>query len=133
MQLAFPGIEVPLVGIVSRLAWQKGLDLVAEAAPQLANLGAMLVVLGTGDTAQIRKLSTVSEAYSREIATPEYGLGKEGIIIRRQADLVGILNGVRESAATTSASPPVLEKGSASEATIRIFIAQRPEKEQCSA
>ncbi|MDA1313543.1 MAG: glycogen synthase GlgA [Acidobacteria bacterium] len=40
------------------------------------------------------KVSTVSEAYSREIITPEFGLGKEGIIIRREADLIGILNGV---------------------------------------
>ena len=40
------------------------------------------------------RISTVSEAYSREILTPEYGLGKEGITNLRKGDLVGILNGV---------------------------------------
>ena len=40
------------------------------------------------------RVSTVSEAYSREILTPEYGLGKEGITNLRKDDLTGILNGV---------------------------------------
>jgi len=40
------------------------------------------------------RVNTVSEAYSREILTPEYGLGKEGITNLRKGDLTGILNGV---------------------------------------
>jgi starch synthase len=40
------------------------------------------------------KLSTVSEGYSREIQTPEFGWGLDGVIRERAADLVGILNGV---------------------------------------
>lgn len=40
------------------------------------------------------RISTVSEAYSREILTAEHGLGKEGITSLRKGDLVGILNGV---------------------------------------
>jgi starch synthase len=51
------------------------------------------------------KVSTVSEAYSREIITPEYGLGKEGIVIRRQADLLGILNGVDYSVWNPESDP----------------------------
>lgn len=39
-------------------------------------------------------LSTVSSAYSREIQTPEYGYGLEGVIQKRKAVLHGILNGV---------------------------------------
>lgn len=39
-------------------------------------------------------LSTVSPRYSREIQTPEYGAGLEGVIRQRSDRLVGILNGV---------------------------------------
>jgi starch synthase len=39
-------------------------------------------------------LSTVSEQYAREIQTPEFGCGLEGVLRQRAADLIGILNGV---------------------------------------
>ncbi len=38
-------------------------------------------------------ITTVSPRYSREIKTPEFGLGMEGILRNRSADLHGILNG----------------------------------------
>lgn len=40
--------RVPLLGVVSRMTTQKGLDLVAELAPKLQDLPARLVVLGSG-------------------------------------------------------------------------------------
>lgn len=39
-------------------------------------------------------ISTVSEAYRKEIMTPEYGERLDGLLIRRQKDLYGILNGI---------------------------------------
>lgn len=39
-------------------------------------------------------ISTVSPAYAREIVTPRFGCGLEGILAKRQDDLVGVLNGV---------------------------------------
>ena len=39
-------------------------------------------------------INTVSEKYSEEIQTPEFGYGMEGILTMRKADLYGILNGV---------------------------------------
>ena len=39
----------PLVGMVSRLVEQKGLDLIERAAPELAQLDATWIFLGTGD------------------------------------------------------------------------------------
>jgi starch synthase len=39
-------------------------------------------------------ITTVSPTYAREIQTPEYGLGMEGILKHRRASLYGVLNGV---------------------------------------
>jgi starch synthase len=47
------GLEVNpgalLFGVVSRLTWQKGMDLLLEALPAIDRAGAQLVVLGAGD------------------------------------------------------------------------------------
>lgn len=40
------------------------------------------------------RLTTVSPTYAREITTPEYGFGFEGVLARRAADLIGIRNGI---------------------------------------
>jgi starch synthase len=40
------------------------------------------------------KVTTVSPGYAREIVQPELGFGFEGVLARRGADLVGILNGI---------------------------------------
>lgn len=40
--------RVPLIGIVSRLADQKGFDLIGEAIEEIVALGVQLVILGTG-------------------------------------------------------------------------------------
>ena len=50
----------PLIGLVSRLVSQKGIDLVAAASPALLELGASYVFLGTGDP--------VHERFLRELA-----------------------------------------------------------------
>jgi starch synthase len=39
-------------------------------------------------------INTVSKAYAREIQTPEYGFGLDGLLRSRGSDLSGILNGV---------------------------------------
>ena len=41
-----------------------------------------------------RTITTVSPTYAREIQTPEYGFGFDGILRYRGDDLVGILNGI---------------------------------------
>lgn len=45
----FPADDTPIIGIVSRFAHQKGLDLVADLVSELGQLGVRLVVLGSGD------------------------------------------------------------------------------------
>jgi starch synthase len=44
------------------------------------------------------KLSTVSPTYARELMLPEFGMGLDGVLRAREADLVGILNGIDEIA-----------------------------------
>ena len=41
-----------------------------------------------------RMITTVSPRYAREIQTPEYGFGFDGILRYRRDDVVGILNGI---------------------------------------
>ncbi|MDI6758461.1 MAG: glycogen synthase GlgA [Candidatus Omnitrophota bacterium] len=41
--------DVPLFGIVSRLAEQKGFDILSEAIDEICRMGVELVILGTGD------------------------------------------------------------------------------------
>ncbi len=40
------------------------------------------------------KLTTVSPSYAEEITLPEFGMGLDGMLTRRKADLSGILNGI---------------------------------------
>ena len=44
-----PEIDVPLLGLVSRLVEQKGIDLVLEALPRLMGVPVQLVILGSGN------------------------------------------------------------------------------------
>lgn len=40
------------------------------------------------------RVTTVSPTYAKEIQTPEYGCGLEGVIATRASDMVGLLNGI---------------------------------------
>lgn len=48
-EMGLPQLDVPLLGIVSRLVDQKGLDLIADISRDLMERPMQLVVLGTGD------------------------------------------------------------------------------------
>lgn len=43
--------DAPIFCVISRLTWQKGMDLVASAADEIVALGGKLVVLGSGEVA----------------------------------------------------------------------------------
>ncbi len=43
---------------------------------------------------QADAITTVSPTYARELMEPEFGMGLQGVIASRQADLSGILNGI---------------------------------------
>ncbi|MDH5423973.1 MAG: glycogen synthase GlgA [Gammaproteobacteria bacterium] len=47
-----------------------------------------------GGLAYADKITAVSPSYASEILSPEYGYGLNGLLIKRQQDLSGILNGI---------------------------------------
>ena len=58
----------PLLGMVSRLADHKGLDLLAPVLPHIVDRGAQLVVLGTGDPRYHELLTNAAREHPRHIA-----------------------------------------------------------------
>ncbi len=48
--------EIPMIGMVTRLTDQKGINLVLEVAEEILNMGTQLVILGTGDAYYENKL-----------------------------------------------------------------------------
>jgi starch synthase len=84
--LAYQGLFEP--------AWLPRLDLPWDlfAIDQLEFYGRISFLKGGINHASI--VSTVSPGYAKEIQTPELGFGFDGILRRRAADLVGILNGI---------------------------------------
>ena len=65
-------------------------------------------------------ITTVSPKYAREIQTPEYGAGFDGILRRRSADLVGILNGIDTEEWDPSRDPVLPQRFSADDLSGKI-------------
>lgn len=57
----------PLFVVISRLTWQKGIDLLAECAAGLVGSGAKLAVLGTGDAALEGRFLSLAAAHRGRI------------------------------------------------------------------
>lgn len=60
--------DAPLFGLVSRLSWQKGIDLLLDALPALLAEGAQLAVLGSGDAALERALAGAQAHHPGQVA-----------------------------------------------------------------
>jgi starch synthase len=61
-------LERPLVGIVSRLARQKGLDIIGEAIEEIIDLDLYFILLGTGEQEYHKLFSRIGKKYSRKAA-----------------------------------------------------------------
>jgi starch synthase len=59
--------DVPLLGVVSRFTEQKGLDLLLEIAPLLAELPVQLAMLGSGDALMQKTARDLSQRYPGKI------------------------------------------------------------------
>lgn len=53
-------------------------------------------------------LTTVSPTYARELTTPEFGMGFDGVLRERAADCVGILNGIDATVWNPAADPAII-------------------------
>lgn len=60
--------EWPLAVCISRLAAQKGMDLLVQSLPDLLREKLAVIVLGTGDAAYAEQLRAIQEAHPRQMA-----------------------------------------------------------------
>lgn len=63
-----PVKEVPLIGMITRLTAQKGMDLVIEALDELMRLDLQLVVLGSGEPEIQQKLKSAMRRYPEQLS-----------------------------------------------------------------
>jgi starch synthase len=78
----FPSGDFPLLDLSSRFMSSTGI----EYHSQVSFMKAGLVYAD--------RITTVSPTYAREIATHDFGMGLEGVILGRGAQVSGVLNGV---------------------------------------
>ena len=60
--------DVPVIGVISRLADQKGFDLLSQIADQLLSLNLQMVILGTGDEKYHVLFKEISKKYPKKIS-----------------------------------------------------------------
>jgi starch synthase len=72
-----------LFAVISRMAWQKGLDLLADATPALLARGAQLAMLGTGDPALEQRFTALAHDNP----------GQVGCILGHDEDLAHLMQG----------------------------------------
>ncbi|MBI1317755.1 MAG: glycogen synthase GlgA [Candidatus Hydrogenedens sp.] len=63
-----PDAPVPMFGMVSRLYWQKGVDLLAEAVHKLEDLPFQLAILGAGDADMEGRVSDLAERFPSKVS-----------------------------------------------------------------
>jgi starch synthase len=69
-QMGLPAVrkDIPIIGIISRLADQKGFDLIAEVADEILALDLQIVILGTGDKKYHELFTALNKKYPKKIA-----------------------------------------------------------------
>ncbi len=67
-EVGLPEGQGPLIGMISRLAEQKGFELVTEAMSRIVKMGCKLVILGTGEPKYHTSLSEAQLKYPEHVA-----------------------------------------------------------------
>ena len=60
--------KIPLLGMVTRLTAQKGIDLLIAAFDEIMKLGMQLVILGDGEPELIAQLKVLSQRYNKQVS-----------------------------------------------------------------
>lgn len=96
-----PWSSVPVIVTIHNLAFQGHFPLEDAGRMGLAGREELIVPSDTGIGNALATgilaadlVTTVSPTYAREILTPEQGMGLDEVLLTREADLVGILNGI---------------------------------------
>ncbi len=89
-----------------------GLDSSLAAPDRLEYFGRISLLKGGIRYAD--RISTVSPTYCREIQTPEFGMGLDGLLTSRQTHLHGILNGLDDDLWSPATDPALPENYSTS-------------------
>lgn len=93
--------------MVSRLTWQKGIDLLAEASDELVGLGAKLAVLGAGEAWLERAFQDCAARHP----------GRIGVTIGYNEPLAHLMQGGGDAIVIRRASSPVASPSSTACAT----------------
>ncbi len=97
--IAFQGLAAPWRLTSMRIAAE-------DFHPGLAEYWGQVSALKTG-LMMADRLTTVSPTYAREILTPEFGMGLQGVLRERRPDLTGILNGIDTTAWNPETDPAI--------------------------
>lgn len=79
--------DIPLIGMISRLADQKGFDLIQEVIQELMALDLQLVILGTGDPKYHKIFEKLGKKYSKKMSVQLRFDNKLAHLIEAGADL----------------------------------------------
>ena len=60
--------KIPLLGVVSRLTYQKGLDILIEIMPELIDLNCQIVVLGSGEKSFEERFTAYAKQYPKQVS-----------------------------------------------------------------
>ncbi|MEO0977280.1 MAG: glycogen synthase GlgA [Pseudomonadota bacterium] len=111
------GSDIPCVLTIHNIAFQglfpseliEELDLDPDGfSPEGFEYYGQISYLKAGVVAS-RRITTVSPTYARELMSPEFGMGFEGLLQARKADLAGILNGIDLEAWDPETDPAIAE------------------------
>ena len=108
-----PGLSTKVVLTIHNLAFQGhfGADIFPflRLPPQAFAVDGVEYYGGVGflkgGIATAHAVTTVSPTYAKEIRTPEFGMGLEGLLVARAHDLVGIINGIDVNAWNPASDP----------------------------
>ncbi|HEU4460843.1 MAG TPA: glycogen synthase GlgA [Methylibium sp.] len=89
----FPSADFGLLGLPARFMAPSALEFHGQLSLMKAGLKFA------------RRITTVSPSYAREITTPEFGCGLDGVLRGRADDVSGILNGIDDGVWNPAADP----------------------------